>query len=285
MTLREIRHAILIRLLTAFPDEAERKTVCDWLLCDILDVDFKELHLRFESQINSNDYERLDNAVVRLLLDEPLQYVTGKAYFMDLILNVRPGVLIPRPETEELCLLAFDYIRKSSHVHSVSDICSGSGCIALSIKKAFPELKVYGLDFSPEALSVSKENSDSNNLPIDWVQFDLLENGEAHFPDSQILICNPPYVLLSESEEIHSRVKKFEPHSALFVANDDPLLYYRSIFNHIRNMRAVPQAIFLEANPITIQDLVTLSTTYFPQSFVSMHNDFRGKARFVSVIL
>ena len=157
----------------------------------------------------------------------PLQYILGETYFMGLKLKVNANVLIPRPETEELV----DWIIQSHNnekINRIVDIGTGSGCIALSLKKQFKNTQVFALDISESALQVARENALINNFEINFQQKDILT--DSSIPNQiDILVSNPPYVTRKEAERMHTNVLDNEPHLALFVPDNDALLFYKQI--------------------------------------------------------
>lgn len=187
------------------------------------------------------------SAVDRLEKHEPLQYILGKAPFLDIELKVNPSVLIPRPETEELVFWAL--AEKDQERKSVLDLCTGSGCIALSLKKKGKWEKVSGLDVSNDALNLCKENASDLNLDIEWFHKDLLLN-HVEIPGKwDVWISNPPYVLRTEASEMSENVLKFEPEIALFVPDRDPLLFYKIIIQLAKKGLNPGGVLFFEINP------------------------------------
>lgn len=169
----------------------------------------------------------IDNYCNRLLTNEPIQYITQKAYFLDFEFEVNPSVLIPRGETEELVLWIEN---KMSHINGleVLDVCTGSGCIAVALQKLLPNSSVTALDVSPTALETAKRNAKLNNADIVFVESDILDDGlETNKFD--IIVSNPPYVLEIEKTTMQANVLEHEPHLALFVPNHKPLLFYTRI--------------------------------------------------------
>ena len=183
----------------------------------------------------------LFGALSKLKLEEPLQYVLGTVHFMDLDFKVNEHVLIPRPETEELvewvisdCQVERRVSRQAgSRDLRILDIGTGSGCIAIALAKKFPDANVYALDVSEQAIGVAKENARLNGVDVTFIHQDILD------PDFElelelelefdVIVSNPPYVRELEKEEIKDNVKKYEPHVALFVQDEDPLLFYKTI--------------------------------------------------------
>ena len=177
----------------------------------------------------------------------PIQYILGQTDFCELKIKVDKRVLIPRPETEEMV----EHIKAGSRdsVQRIIDLGTGSGCIALALKKHFTEAEVWGADQSQEALAVAKENGIKNSLQVSWVKLDLrnphtLEES-IHF---DLVVSNPPYVMESERKMMARNVLDFEPESALFVEDKDPLIFYRAIAAFCKNYLTDRGEIWVEIN-------------------------------------
>ena len=178
--------------------------------------------------LNADNLGRLDVILAELKSGRPIQYILGEAWFYGMKLFVNESVLIPRRETEELVQWIINDIKRFEILPTIIlDICTGSGCIALAIKKEFPSVKVFALDNSEAALKVAKQNALKENLDINLLLMDVFNFSLKLNPD--IIVSNPPYVLSGEKDGLHKRVKDFEPSSALFVPDDDSLLFYRHI--------------------------------------------------------
>lgn len=172
--------------------------------------------------------EELEQMLHRLQLGEPIQYIFGETEFFGMTFKVAPGVLIPRPETEELV----DLILHENQVPGLSllDIGTGSGCIAITLAKRLPLAKAEAWDISTNALSIAEENSRINSSVVTFRHIDVLkETSKEHSPRFDIIVSNPPYVCEEEAETMHCNVLQYEPHLALFVPNNDPLRFYRKI--------------------------------------------------------
>lgn len=198
------------------------------LLCEsLLDLPAYKVSAFPETKISISDYNRLLLAYERLKNNEPIQYVIGKTEFYGLEFLVEPGVLIPRPETEELV----DRIIEQNSLERpvIIDIGTGSGCIAISLAKGIPAAQVHAMDISEKALWIASKNAKHNLADVQFYLVDVLKlNG---FPCSlaDVVVSNPPYVTESEKKLMHANVLDFEPHTALFVSDNDPLLFYRKI--------------------------------------------------------
>lgn len=178
--------------------------------------------------ITKEEESPLFNALSQLKLETPIQYIIGKTHFMDLDFKVNKNVLIPRPETEELVRWILDDFSDLDKELKILDIGTGSGCIAISLAKNLPNAKVYALDVSNEALAIAKKNAALNNVEIHFIHADILtmNSFEVNF---DIIVSNPPYVRLLEKIDMKTNVLKNEPELALFVSNDNPLLFYKKI--------------------------------------------------------
>lgn len=212
-----------------------------------------------ELVVSKEEEAQLFRALAELKLEKPLQYILGTAYFMDLELKVNEHVLIPRPETEELVEWILSEMENPISKFgnqklelSILDIGTGSGCIAIALAKKLPNAKVYAMDISEKALEVAKENAKRNEVEVTFIQQDILE------PDFElelgieltfdIIVSNPPYVREVEKKEINNNVKKYEPHLALFVRDESPLLFYKAITNFAKRHLTTQGQLFFEIN-------------------------------------
>ncbi len=175
----------------------------------------------------------LAHVIQSLVKWRPVQYVLGHTTFCDIRFNVREGVLIPRPETEELVsLIAAE--NPGAKSGTILDVGTGSGCIAIALERHFPEAKITGIDVSADALKIARENGALNGSKVEFVEFDALAGpgewekkfGAGSF---DMIVSNPPYVPLSDKEQIHYNITGYEPIIAVFVPDDNPLVYYKSI--------------------------------------------------------
>jgi release factor glutamine methyltransferase len=173
--------------------------------------------------------ELLESVLSRINRHEPVQYITGESWFFRRRFKVSLQVLIPRPETEELIEHVIAYVNfKGLVACHVLDLCTGSGCIPITLALELPKSKVLATDISAEALAVAKENADVNKASVDFHQHDILKD-PITLSNFDIITANPPYIRESEKTDMHQNVLDFEPHLALFVSDDDPLLFYKVI--------------------------------------------------------
>jgi release factor glutamine methyltransferase len=228
------------------------------------------------------EIDKLCLALKELKRYKPIQYITGRTYFHDLELLVTPDVLIPRPETEELVdMIIKENANKQNEELSFLDIGTGSGCIAVTLKKNFPNSSVFALDNSINALKVARENADRNGCHIRFVQHDIFQKPERSvFQLFNIIVSNPPYVRESEKKEMQKNVLHYEPGNALFVADNDPLSYYKAIADFAFTYLLNSGLLYLEINENFGPDIKALLLT---KNFdkVEVIKDINGKDRFI----
>jgi release factor glutamine methyltransferase len=166
--------------------------------------------------------------VNRLQKSEPIQYILGCTEFYGLKLEVNNSVLIPRPETEELVDLVIKENKDRAGL-KILDVGTGSGCIAIALQKNLAQSQVYALDVSSQAIEVAKKNAESNLSPVQFLQQDLFHSNAPELPAVDLIISNPPYIPVSDKDSMHPNVLEYEPGLALFVENNDPVIFYRTI--------------------------------------------------------
>lgn len=240
--------------------------------------------------------EELNKALQRLLSHEPIQYVLGYADFMGMKLRVSPSVLIPRPETEELCqriIDAYAKIPQEKGPRRILDLCCGSGCISWAMAKAFPDAQVYAVDLSQEALSLARSQNIPGVQAPHFIQADvldtdalcsilsasLLQESPVSSLSFDLVISNPPYVRDLEKAQMQENVLLYEPHLALFVPDDDPLRFYRKIASVFSQLGTDSSLCALEINEEFADEVKKLFGKNAYQ--VCSERDFRGKDRFV----
>ena len=208
------------------------------------DIPIQKLYFLEDIVCTEQQKHLLQNDLDRLCAGEPFQYVLGYTEFCGLKLNVDENVLIPRQETSEL----IEWIARSEEkVGKILDVGTGSGCIALALKKQYPEAEVWAVDKSAGALQVASKNADETALFVNFKQLDMLTDLDALDSDFDIVVSNPPYIMPSEKAEISDEVLNFEPHMALFVPENDPLIYYRAVAEFAFKCDS---AVYFEINPL-----------------------------------
>ncbi len=206
---------------------AELRNIIQLIWCDILGRNALDIYLGKDTNLSASEVEKVEKIVERLLRHEPIQYIEGKTLFCGHWFDVAPGVLIPRPETSEL----IDLICKN-HTEDqldILDIGTGSGCIAISLGLHFPKAHISAWDISEEALAIAHENNKKLGANVAFEKQDVLTFQPQNEEQFDIIVSNPPYITPSEKLEMEANVLNWEPHTALFVEENDPLLFYRTI--------------------------------------------------------
>lgn len=247
------------------------------IFCDMLGQSNVDYYLCKDMDLSGNEEEKVKSILQRLEKYEPIQYIEGKKYFSGREFFVRQGVLIPRPETEELVELAAQACKPNA---KILDIGTGSGCIAISLAKKLPEAEVHAWDISEAALEVAKQNNEQLSASVHFEQHDILTyqaTGEEAF---DLIISNPPYITESEKAEMEANVLAWEPSIALFVPDNDPLLFYRRIGELALRMLTPNGKLFFEINraygDATKQLLCNQGYRY-----IHIQKDLSGNDRFV----
>ncbi|MFC0878179.1 peptide chain release factor N(5)-glutamine methyltransferase [Saccharicrinis sp. FJH2] len=266
------------KLSGLYPDR-EVESFVVWILGHVLGYDKTRILLNNDKILPKDVSSRISSIVDRLTKYEPIQYITGDTEFVGLNLNVKPGVLVPRPETEELVSRISNKVAANSA--KILDIGTGSGCIALGLKKYMPGTKVFGCDISQVAIELANENAKLNNLDVHFFYYDILsQNGTLPAKKFDMIVSNPPYVLESEKVQMEANVLKYEPHGALFVPDDDPLIFYQKISDFAQLHLANNGEIWLEINENKGAEVKGLLENNFFHDVVVLKDIF-GKQRFV----
>lgn len=245
MTIEEFYRHFVKQLKTIY-DERESVNITDWIFESIAHIKRLDRITNKQQAISSSAIQQMDNALQQLLIHKPVQYVLGEAWFYKMKLFVNEHVLIPRPETEELVEWVVNDVRCTMHevrskttvnvVHQTSDIVhvldigTGSGCIAIALKKELTSAGVLAIDVSEKTLQVARKNAKHQNVEIEFKQVDFLD--ERSWPSLQsfnIIISNPPYIPAKEKNKLAKNVVDHEPYIALFVNDTDPCIFYRKM--------------------------------------------------------
>ncbi len=277
MKIREIRSLIVSRLTTIY-DAAEAEAIAKAYVTDKLQPwldDDKSIQQKQEFP------EFFFEDMNRLISGTPLQYVTGIQYFSGHIFKVNKSVLIPRPETEELVAWISDDLNKTNVPRDLTiiDIGTGSGCIPVILKINHPSALITATDISPDALKVASENALLNKVEINFQEVSIFDKNAS--PDKyDIIVSNPPYIPLADASGMSVNVVNYEPHSALFVPDDDPLLFYRAIGKFAVQHLKKNGVLYFEINPVSAGQLAAyLKTCGFDE--VICRNDLSGHPRFI----
>ncbi|QWX82562.1 peptide chain release factor N(5)-glutamine methyltransferase [Cellulophaga sp. HaHaR_3_176] len=227
MYLKEIKNIFHLELDVVYGKE-EVNSFFYMLIEHYLELERFILALEPNLVISKEEETPLFDALSRLKLEIPIQHIIEKAHFMDLDFKVSKNVLIPRPETEELVRWILDDVLNDNTDLKILDIGTGSGCIPISIKKNLPKANVSSVDISDNALQIAIENAKVNRVEVEFVHASILEINKLH-QKFDIIVSNPPYVRELEKKKMNGNVLKHEPELALFVTDEDPLLFYRKI--------------------------------------------------------
>lgn len=236
-----------------------------------------------EAVFTPQQFIQWEVAISRLLAGEPIQYVTEKAWFRDLEILIRPGALIPRPETEELV----DWvIKKLQNIPSpkIIDVGTGSGCLALSLSSEISGASVTAIDVSPNAVEIAKENASRLRLPVNILLVDVLLASDDTFSNFDCIVCNPPYIPRSESSEMEAHVIEHEPALALFVDDLDPLLFYNKVSQLGLHWLKPNGWLFFEIHENFGKEVIELMKDLGYQQ-VSLKSDLSGRDRMVAGML
>lgn len=270
MTYRE-----LWRTLEPLYGNGEARAVTDYVLDVCFGLSKADILCGAVEEMTAEKTAELNKIFGRLTEGEPVQYVLGRAEFSGRWFNVRPGVLIPRPETEELCAwITAD--SKASGSPKVLDIGTGSGCIAITLQLDMPESKVTAWDISADALDVARENAKQLGANVNFVKQDALNAKPKGEWD--VIVSNPPYICEKEKKDMAVNVLEHEPHTALFVPDADPLLFYRAITRLAVQTLSKGGRLYFEINPIYADDTCRMMQAE-GMTAVELRSDMYGKQR------
>ena len=271
-------------LLAAYPED-EARSLAWWIAEELTGLSRTELQFGCkDTTFSPIMQEKSQEIISRLLHFEPIQYIFGHTLWCGLDLLVTPATLIPRPETAELVErinLKSEIINLKSQIH-VLDVGTGSGCIAIALKKAHPSWSVTGIDISPEAIAIARENARRNNLDVNFQVADIFDSNEEN-PKYDLVVSNPPYICESEKSSMRPNVLNFEPSSALFVPDSDPLLFYRRIaelFSLPLEGKGRERGLFFEINEAYGEELKQLLER-LGYTDIQIHKDIYGKDRII----
>lgn len=256
----------------------EIKSLASIICSDVLNISVVELHIGKYTDLSADKMNKLQRILDKLRKHEPIQYIIGSTIFCNLKFKVTPAVLIPRPETQELVNLI---ITENNGKQTILDIGTGSGCIAISLSKQLPQAVVTGWDISPEALQIAQDNNTELKANVYFKQQDIFDSGIETNHSFDIIVSNPPYVTESDKKEMQPEVLEHEPGLALFVPDDDPLLYYRRIAQFAEKALHPQGKIYLEINQNYGEETVELLKEYHFKN-IRLIKDFYQNNRIVT---
>lgn len=279
---KDIRNYYCEQLCSIYDrDEANAMTLI--LFEHYFNISRVKMALEPELRLSESEMLTFHFAVKDLLKNKPLQYIIGETEFCDLKFKVNAHTLIPRPETSELVTKIIESQKpKAKSQKSILDIGTGSGCIAISLAKHISDSKVYAIDISEKALETAKTNAINNNVDVTFIHDDILSLRNNIDTNFDIIVSNPPYVRELEKAEMHDNVLNWEPHTALFVSDNDPLIFYRNILEFAKTHLNENGEIWFEINEYLGKEMTELCKT-MGFSDVEIYKDFRGRERVVLV--
>lgn len=281
MTYQELWHR-----LTPLYDAGEAKAIARMVLESEFSMTLTDLYTGKVNELSAKDLAFLDDIFLRLEKGEPVQYVLGKAEFAGRVFHVEPGVLIPRPETAQLCQLAEDELTSQfEEAYKVLDIGTGSGCIAITLALDLAEKNkkadVKAWDISDDALRIASANASALNANVSFEKHDALNLSE--LPEGEekfnLIVSNPPYIADEEAKDMEKNVMEFEPHLALFVPDNDPLVFYRAIAEYGKKMLAKNGILAFEMNSRFVRDMEQMLSALGYSEIRSVKDQF-GNYRF-----
>ena len=264
-------------------DEGEAKAIARMAYEVRFGLTLSDLCLGKDTQLSADDQTELEEIAKRLLQGEPIQYVLGQADFCGRTFWVNKHVLIPRPETEELCQWIFTQ-KGRFLLCKILDVGTGSGCIAITLAAEIPEAEVTAWDLSEEALTVARENAKRTDVHVSFEQVDALHLTSDILHQTSgvydLIVSNPPYICNKERAKMEANVLEHEPHTALFVSDDDPLLFYRAIAQYGQTALKDGGWLYFEMNPIYADALVDMLSGMSYRD-IEIKEDAYGKQRMI----
>jgi len=249
--------------------EREAANILDWVFENITGIQRTDRILNKQKQLSNAVIKRLYRALEQLLKHTPVQYVLGEAWFYKMKLLVNEHVLIPRPETEELVEWITEDSKVKNEKMKIIDIGTGSGCIAIALKKELADANILAIDISAEALSVAKKNAVHQNVNIDLLKIDFLDDKRWHGLSAfDIIVSNPPYIPEKEKDVLDKNVAAYEPHLALFVSDDDPFIFYKKIADFATEHLEPTGKIYVELNEKYANEVNTIFSHFHFRSTI-----------------
>ena len=286
MTTHEATFFLLNYLRKLFSDN-EASEITDSVMENVTGSNKTERMMYKNAAITEKEELRIKEILERLKTNEPLQYILGEAWFGGMKFIVNKNVLIPRPETDELVQwIIKDHVHQEnkSKTPNIIDIGTGSGCIPVTLKKKIPIANVSAIDVCSEAIFTATENALNNDAEVNFLLMDFLDETRwKELGQYDIIVSNPPYVRRSEQDSIHSRVKDYEPHLALFVPDDDPLLFYKKIVDFSKEHLTTEGSLYFEINE-SLPNEVSAMLKDKGFKAIEVKKDLQGKDRMIKAL-
>ena len=272
----------LYNALSNVPEESEKNAITRAICCDLLGISTSTYYLKEDITLTAEQERLVEDISKRLKLGEPLQYIEGRAPFCGMDFIVTPDVLIPRPETAELVdWVITDY---SAQQPNILDLGTGSGCIAISLSKRMPQASVEACDISLGALAIAQKNNQTNGTSVKFFHHDILDLSTTLPHSYDIMVSNPPYIKQSEATDMEQHVTEWEPHTSLFVPDEDALRFYRAIAKIGQTDALRPGGhIYVEINQALGKETVELFESYGYKE-VTLRKDIFGNDRMIKGI-
>ncbi|HLF47291.1 MAG TPA: peptide chain release factor N(5)-glutamine methyltransferase [Chitinophagaceae bacterium] len=285
MTIKEARLKFIDELKKEL-DPGETKNIAELALEKISGLSKTEQIKYKETLFNADQIDFLEKIISRLKQQEPIQYILGEAWFAGMKFKVNKSVLIPRPETEELVeWIVHEAGGTKPEIRNILEVGTGSGCIAIAIKKKLQPVSLSAIDVCSEAIFTATENAIALETDIEFILLDFLDeknwNGLGKF---DVIVSNPPYVRQNEKQTMHKRVVDFEPSLALFVPDNDALLFYKKLADFAKMHLTEGGKLFVEINETLGKEVSTLFQTKGFNS-IEIRNDMQGKERMVKAVM
>ena len=275
---KDIRNYYCKQLCSIY-DKDEANAMILILFNHYFNIDRVKIALEPQLRLSESEMLTFHFAVKDLLKNKPIQYIIGETEFCDLKFMVNESTLIPRPETSELVMKIVNRQQTTDNRQlSILDIGTGSECIAISLAKHLPNSNVYALDISEKALDVAKVNAINNNVNITFIHDDILSLKNKIETKFDIIVSNPPYVRELEKADMRENVLNWEPHNALFVSDNDPLIFYREILKFAKDYLKENGEIWFEINEFLGKEMTELCCE-MGFSKIEIFDDFRGRER------
>ena len=280
MTYNELWH-----LLAPLYGDSEAKAIARMVYDVRFGLSLSDICIGKDTQLSANSQAELKGIAERLLEQEPVQYVLGQTDFCGRTFRVNKHVLIPRPETGELCHWIVSQGDCSlMNATNILDIGTGSGCIAITLAAEMRKAKVTAWDISENALEVARENARRLNVNVTFEQVDVLHIPSNSYQQTSkvfdVIVSNPPYIINKERASMEANVLNYEPHTALFVPDDDPLLFYRAITSYGQNALRQGGWLYFEINPLYAQNMIELLSSMSYHDIETRYDEY-GKQRMI----
>ena len=270
---------ILLEKIKNYISPQELISTTTIIMKDIFNFSTNDIIINKKINLNKTYIKKtIENITKRLKKNEPIQYITGKCNFLNCEILLNKNVLIPRQETEEM---VYNIIKINLNNKKIVDMCSGSGCIGISIKKKYTNADVTCVDIDKKAIKLSEKNSKINNAKINFINEDIFNENIIEIGNFDILVSNPPYIPEDQKNTLEKKIILYEPHIALFVKKDDPLIFYKRLNYIIEKILNSNGLFFIEIHENFEKEIITLFNKEYIKN-IEVHKDLNSKSRWIS---